>query len=454
MTRWLVVALPGVGALVMLLVLSLGWVQTRNSADLILRGEAALLVERVGRAVRELPTPPTDDALRSVVDAEKRAGLLFVAAVGQDGVVIGRSGPEPSRLEEMAALRPGDFRRDGNRAWARSQRLGAGPPRGDSRPPRDDAGPEQREDGRPPRDEARPPRGDDRPPRDDRRPQRGDRPPPPQGPRQPDVSVLVLFEPHLVSQVDRAGRATLLAGVLGALGLLLLGALANRLLRRNEEAMRRLEQERHLASLGTMSAVVAHELRNPLAALKGHAQLLVESLESQPREKAQAQRVVDAAWRLERLSGSLLDLARTGTLAREEASPASLVKASVAPLDPSRVRVDESWAPARWSLDPIRFQQVVMNLVENGLQTTGDGAVEVRIAEEGGHLVIEVRDHGPGVPAADRERIFEPFVTSRAHGVGLGLAVARQVVVLHGGTLVALDAPGGGALFRIEIPAA
>jgi two-component system sensor histidine kinase HydH len=241
--------------------------------------------------------------------------------------------------------------------------------------------------------------------------------------------------------------------VLGALGLLLLGALANRLLRRNEEAMRRLEQERHLASLGTMSAVVAHELRNPLAALKGHAQLLVESLESQPREKAQAQRVVDAAWRLERLSGSLLDLARTGTLAREEASPASLVKASVAPLDPSRVRVDESWAPARWSLDPIRFQQVVMNLVENGLQTTGDGAVEVRIAEEGGHLVIEVRDHGPGVPAADRERIFEPFVTSRAHGVGLGLAVARQVVALHGGTLVALDAPGGGALFRIEIPA-
>lgn len=454
MTRWLVVALPGVGALVMLLVLSLGWVQTRNSADLILRGEAALLVERVGRAVRELPTPPTDDALRSVVAAEKRAGLLFVAAVGQDGVAIARSGPDPSAPEEMAALRPGDFRRDGNRAWARSQRLGAGPPRGDSRPPRDDAGPEHREDGRPPRDDARPPRGDDRPPRDDRRPPRGDRPPPPQGPRQPDVSVLVLFEPHLVSQVDRAGRATLLAGVLGALGLLLLGALANRLLRRNEEATRRLEQERHLASLGTMSAVVAHELRNPLAALKGHAQLLVESLESQPREKAQAQRVVDAAWRLERLSGSLLDLARTGTLAREAASPASLVKASVAPLDPSRVRIDESRAPARWSLDPIRFQQVVMNLVENGLQTAGDGAVEVRIAEEGGHLVVEVRDHGPGVPPADRERIFEPFVTTRARGIGLGLAVARQVVALHGGTLLALDAPGGGALFRIEIPAA
>jgi two-component system sensor histidine kinase HydH len=446
MARWLVVALPGVGALVMLLVLSLGWVQTRNAADLILRGEAALLVERVGRAVRELPRPPPDDALRSVVDTEKRAGLLFVAVVGQDGVVTGRSGPDPSGLEEAAALRPGDFRRDGIRAWARSQRLGARPPRDDARPPRDDE--------RPPRDDERPPRDDERPPPDDAPPPRGDRPPAAQGPRQPDISVLVLFEPHLVGKVDRAGRATLLAGVLGAVGLLILSALANRLLRRNEEAMRRLEQERHLASLGTMSAVVAHELRNPLAALKGHAQLLVESLESQPREKAQAQRVVDAAWRLERLSRSLLDLARTGTLAREEASPAFLVKAAVAPLDPSRVRVDESRAPARWSLDPLRFQQVVMNLVENGLQTTADGAVEVRVAEERGRLVVEVRDHGPGVPLADRERIFEPFVTTRARGVGLGLAVARQVVALHGGTLLALDAPGGGALFRIEIPQA
>jgi signal transduction histidine kinase len=67
--------------------------------------------------------------------------------------------------------------------------------------------------------------------------------------------------------------------------------------------------------------------------------------------------------------------------------------------------------------------------------------------------VIEVRDHGPGVPQQDRERIFEPFVTTRARGVGLGLAVARQIVELHGGTLSVSDAPGGGASFRVEIPA-
>jgi two-component system sensor histidine kinase HydH len=266
--------------------------------------------------------------------------------------------------------------------------------------------------------------------------------------------VLVQFEPRLVAQVDRAANATLAAGILGAAGLLLLGVLALRLLRKNEESLRRLEQERRLASLGTMSAVVAHELRNPLAALKGHAQLLVESLEPHPREKAQAERVVEAAWRLERLSASLLELARTGALAREDATPAALVRTAVAPLGGMRVHIEDSRAPPRWSLDPLRFQQVVTNLVENALQSTADGPVEVRVAEERGRLVVEVRDHGPGVPEADRERIFEPFVTNRAKGVGLGLAVARQVVALHQGSLAVHGAPGGGACFRVEIPPA
>ena len=243
-----------------------------------------------------------------------------------------------------------------------------------------------------------------------------------------------------------------MAGILGALGLLLLGALALRLLRKNEEALRRLEQEKRLASLGAMSAVVAHELRNPLAALKGHAQLLVESLDAQPKEKAQAERVVEGAWRLERLSTSLLELARRGTLSREVTTPASLVRAAAVQVGGDRVRVDDSAAPPAWSLDPLRFQQVVVNLVDNAMQAAPGQPVEVRIARDGELLVVDVRDHGPGVPVGERERIFEPFVTTRARGVGLGLAVARQIVMLHGGTLGVDEAPGGGARFRVAIP--
>ena len=68
--------------------------------------------------------------------------------------------------------------------------------------------------------------------------------------------------------------------------------------------------------------------------------------------------------------------------------------------------------------------------------------------------MFTVRDHGPGVPPGDRERIFEAFITGKSHGTGLGLAVARRIVELHGGRLAVQDAPGGGALFRVEIPAA
>jgi signal transduction histidine kinase len=438
-SRWVVVARPGAGALLMLVVLALGWVQTRRSAELVLRGEATLLADRVGRAVRDLPVSADDDALRTLVAAEARAGLLFAALVQDNGEVTASSSALPANFPAANALRPGDVRRDGETAWTRSQGVAS---RERHPPPRDDRRP-------PPPDDRRPPPPDDRP-----RPPRDDAPPLPRGPRPPAPSILLQFEPHLVARIDGAANATLAAGILGAAGLLLLGALALRLLRRTEESLRRLEKERRLASLGTMSAVVAHELRNPLAALKGHAQLLVESLETHPREKAQAERVVDAAWRLERLSASLLELARTGALVREAAAPASLVRAAVAPLDAARIRLDDSRSPPRWSLDPLRFQQVITNLVENALQSTTEGPVEVRVAEEGGRLVVEVRDHGPGVPDADRERIFEPFVTSRAKGVGLGLAVARQVVALHQGTLAVFDAPGGGACFRIEIPPA
>lgn len=402
---WLLVALPAAGAVVLLTVLVLGWVQTRRSATLVARGEAALLVERVAREARRAGPQLTDETLRQLVAGESPAGLVLVAAQTDDGAVVAASSPPPETLPGIAELRPGDVRLDGVRAWARSRDLQGAPVPGG-----------------------------------------------PGGSLPPPVTLVLFFEPRLVEEIALAGVATLASGTLGAVGLVLLGLLALRLLRRNEAALGSLERERRLAALGTMSAVVAHELRNPLAALKGHAQLLVEALEAMPREKAQAQRVVDGAWRLERLSASLLELARTGALSREPASPGALARAAAGPFDASRVRIDDAGAPASWSLDPVRFQQVVTNLVDNALQADPSGPAELRVAAEGGRLVLEVRDHGPGVPEADRERIFEPFVTTRTRGVGLGLAVARQVMALHGGTLSVSDAPGGGALFRAEIP--
>jgi signal transduction histidine kinase len=114
------------------------------------------------------------------------------------------------------------------------------------------------------------------------------------------------------------------------------------------------------------------------------------------------------------------------------------------------VSVDTARAPRTWSLDASRIREVVINLVDNAV-AAGE-PVTVTVSTEDKKLVIEVSDKGPGVPAEEREKIFEPFFTGKTQGTGLGLAVVRRTLELHGGKIEALDNSGGGARFRAEIP--
>jgi two-component system sensor histidine kinase HydH len=262
-------------------------------------------------------------------------------------------------------------------------------------------------------------------------------------------SIEIELVPIEADELRQAASWTLAIGAISALTLLAVSiALVRRELRRSAEERER-ERERRLASLGEMSAVLAHEIRNPLASLKGNAQLLASSLDDKSRAKAQ--RVVDDAVRLERLTHDLLAFVRTGELARAPVAPAELVREAAAAVDPA-IEVDAAAAPPRWSLDPARMREVVVNLLDNARSAGPPARASVR--GERGRLVIEVCDRGPGVPAAERERIFEPFHTGKTHGTGLGLAIARRVVELHRGSIAVDDAPGGGARFRVEIPEA
>jgi two-component system, NtrC family, sensor histidine kinase HydH len=128
-------------------------------------------------------------------------------------------------------------------------------------------------------------------------------------------------------------------------------------------------------------------------------------------------------------------------------------------LGEDRIRVLGKDAPRSWSLDPDRLRQVLSNLLRNALQASPpDEPVEVTVAggrsAHGPELRIVVRDHGPGLPAGREKEIFEPFVTNRTRGTGLGLAVARRIVELHGGTLVGRNGRAGGAVFETRIPRA
>ncbi len=273
------------------------------------------------------------------------------------------------------------------------------------------------------------------------------------GARSPGPPTITLeYEPLLARQLAAEATRALRWSAAVAFALLLVAALFARMLLQLEAAERRFEERRRLAALGEMSSVLAHELRNPLASLKGHAQLLLERL-PEGRERAKAETIVHEARRLEALSADLLDFSRSGPIARSEADPAALLRSVAEALDASRIRVSAPEAPARWPLDESRLRQVLTNLITNALEASPAGSsVEACVSARERRLVFTVRDHGDGLPPGQEHRLFEPFFTTRAKGTGLGLAVAQRIVEMHGGALRAANHPQGGAVFEVELP--
>ena len=274
----------------------------------------------------------------------------------------------------------------------------------------------------------------------------------PDGPPSPPPGIAIEFEPVLSTDAVRRARTALMLAV-SAAGLLAASAVVLWMkARRADRDERLLIAQQHLAQMGEMTAVLAHEIRNPLASLKGHAQLLEEKV-TEPALAGRVSRIVSDAVRLENLTTDLLDFARARTAQLADADPVAPLANARAATIPDRVSMSSEGAPDRWSIDAPRIQQVLTNLIENALAVTPDDRqVEVRAAREDDTLVYAVRDHGPGVPPGEGARIFEPFHTTKLRGTGLGLAVAKRIVDLHRGNIEVLDAPGGGAEFRVLLP--
>lgn len=282
----------------------------------------------------------------------------------------------------------------------------------------------------------------------------GPRPPPrPLIPGERPRSMLVFeFEPRVWPELARESRRMGVLASITAIAVVLLALGLWRSNRRRETLERQAQQDQHLASLGEMSAVLAHEIRNPLASLKGHAQLLVESLSPGEKSHQKADRIVQDALRLERLTSDLLAFVRKGELTLAPVDLRDLVKAAVAgEVPPERLHLALPDQPLVAAVDAPRMREVIENLARNAAQIAdGPVAVDLRATDDG--VEVTVRDHGPGIPAGQEERIFEPFVTTRVRGTGLGLAIARRIAVGHGGTISAANHPDGGALFRLWLP--
>jgi PAS domain S-box-containing protein len=227
---------------------------------------------------------------------------------------------------------------------------------------------------------------------------------------------------------------------------------------RRRQALDRLERERRLARLGTMAAVVAHEVRNPLAAAQGALEVIGPRVPAKGDREVLAD-VIQRLSSLNRLVQEILLYARPRPLELQEADLADLVRRVVeeARDDPGMERMAlilgdiPERCPAR--LDPAALHGVVLNLLQNAASATqGPGRVQVDIGRETDRSWLRVRDDGEGIPEELKEKVFEPFFTTRHGGSGLGLAVARHTVEQHGGRLSLEPAPGGGTDALVELP--
>lgn len=270
----------------------------------------------------------------------------------------------------------------------------------------------------------------------------------------PRNAVLVEFEPLMRRDLEQGALRSLGIGGVASLALVAVAVGLWRFSLREERLKAAMERDRRLASLGEMAAVLAHEIRNPLTSMKGHAQLLAERLDAGTPERRKADRVVGEAVRLEQLTADLLSFIRSENIERRSVDPRAVAEAAAEDVEPERVEIESAGAPAAWSLDPRLMQQALANLLRNALQATPNGdPATITISQEDGRLVYTVRDRGDGIDDDDREKIFEPFYTTRVRGTGLGLPVARRIVTLHRGAIDTATHPDGGAVFRVAIPA-
>lgn len=212
-----------------------------------------------------------------------------------------------------------------------------------------------------------------------------------------------------------------------------------------------------LRSLGQMSAVVAHEVKNPLTSIGGVLQVLRKRFPAGTQEHDIVGKVLVRLSELDRLVDELLSFARPRVPNRTDVSCASFVDEVVALFqqDPAAARIDITVRaePVVVSIDPGQLQRVLHNLLLNATHAMdGVGRVTVECRAVDGWIEIAVHDSGPGVAPEHRDRLFEPFFTTKVRGSGLGLAVARQVLEAHGGS-IALAPSDAGARFVLRLPA-
>ncbi len=211
--------------------------------------------------------------------------------------------------------------------------------------------------------------------------------------------------------------------------------------------------EELVAAHRLLLANCSHELRTPLARIGVAASLLGETADSKTRDSLKR----DIAELDQLIEEILLSSRLEAVQGLEHNEPVDLL--AVAAEEAAHYDTEASGQPVTVKGDRLLLRRLIRNLLENARRYAGDGPIDVSVVKDSDRAVLEVRDHGPGVPSDERERIFEPFYRLAAtresgRGSGLGLALVREIARRHGGEAVCLAAEGRGSRFRIDLPAA
>ncbi len=224
--------------------------------------------------------------------------------------------------------------------------------------------------------------------------------------------------------------------------------------KRTEELLR---ERAALARLGEMAAVVAHEVKNPLAGIRGALQVIGGRLPETSRDRAIMGDIVERLDSLNEIVQDLLIFARPREPRLSPVSVAELLEEIAALLrkDSAHAGVDVTISGDRPTIgaDPEQLQTAFLNLLLNAVQASASGdRVRVTVAALDGLCRVAIADAGPGIPPETQDKIFEPFFTTKHRGTGLGLPTARRVIELHHGTIAVDSPPGGGTVVTVTLP--
>jgi signal transduction histidine kinase len=230
----------------------------------------------------------------------------------------------------------------------------------------------------------------------------------------------------------------------------------NRELKDSHDQLRRADR---LAALGQIAAGLAHEIRNPLAGIKGALDIIVSKVDQGTPESEFAGIAATELERLNDLVQEFLTYARPHAPELRSARLRDVVEHVLLLLRPEAERAgvilvhQAGEALPDTHIDAEQVRQVLFNLVLNGIQATPpSGEIRIETFSAGSHAIVQVTDQGPGFPPDHLARVFDPFFTTKPHGTGLGLAISQRIIEAHHGEIDVRNTAGGGAVVRIALP--